>query len=242
MAPETVSFLPDWHETKCWILVSPAIGHGAAFAQYLLHIEPGGGSGHPEQESGVEGFLFVLEGAAHLEVEGEPKQLPPGGYAFLPSGMAWSLKAGSDGLRCLWIRKAYEPYDGPKPNLIVCHENDADSYPGPGTDRKSTKFLIPRDDIAHDFQMTIVTFEPGSSISTPEAHVMEHGLYLLQGKGVYLLNEIWHEVRAGHFIWMKAFCPQAFFATGESTSRYLLYKNVNRQIRLTSPTSVGRDT
>lgn len=235
MAPETVSALPGWSGTRCWILVTPAIGHGTAFAQYLLHIDPREGSDSPEPEAGVESFVFVLKGEARVEIGGEPSVLAPGGFAFVPAGTEWSLKAGEEELRCLWVRKAYEPYDGPAPAPIIGHERDAKSYEGPGTDRKSTTFLIPRDDIAYDFQMTIVRFETGSLISTPEAHVMEHGLYLLEGKGVYLLNEKWHEINAGHFIWMKAFCPQAFYAAGDSPSRYLLYKNVNRQIRLTPP-------
>ena len=80
--------------------------------------------------------------------------------------------------------------------------------------------------------MNIVSFGPGTVISAVEMHIMEHGLYMLQGKGVYLVNDRWHEVEAGDFIWMRAFCPQAFVQSGPEPARYLLYKNVNRQIRL----------
>ena len=85
--------------------------------------------------------------------------------------------------------------------------------------------------------MNIVSFGPGATISAVEMHVMEHGLYMLQGKGLYLLNEQWHEVQAGDFIWMRPFCPQAFYAGGPLPARYLLYKNMNRQFSLQKTTT-----
>jgi (S)-ureidoglycine aminohydrolase len=61
---------------------------------------------------------------------------------------------------------------------------------------------------------------------------MEHGLYVLEGKAVYLLNEDWVEVEAGDFMWLRAFCPQACYAGGPGPFRYLLYKDVNRHPNL----------
>ena len=46
------------------------------------------------------------------------------------------------------------------------------------------------------------------------------------------LNEDWVEVQAGDFLWLRAFCPQACYAGGTEDFRYLLYKDVNRQISL----------
>ena len=61
---------------------------------------------------------------------------------------------------------------------------------------------------------------------------MEHGLYVLEGKAVYLLNQDWVEVEAGDFMWLRAFCPQACYAGGPGRFRYLLYKDVNRHAPL----------
>ena len=47
--------------------------------------------------------------------------------------------------------------------------------------------------------VNIVTLEPGAVIPFAETHVMEHGLYVLQGKGVYRLNQDWVEVEAGDY-------------------------------------------
>ncbi len=80
--------------------------------------------------------------------------------------------------------------------------------------------------------VNIVNFEPGGSIPFPETHVMEHGLYVLEGKAVYLLNNDWVEVQEGDFMWLRAFCPQACYAGGPARFRYLLYKDVNRHPRL----------
>ena len=79
--------------------------------------------------------------------------------------------------------------------------------------------------------VNIVSFEPGGAIPFPETHVMEHGLYVLEGKAVYLLNTDWVEVQAGDFMWLRAFCPQACYAGGPGRFRYLLYKDVNRHPR-----------
>ena len=80
--------------------------------------------------------------------------------------------------------------------------------------------------------VNIVTLQPGALIPFLETHVMEHGLYVLQGRGVYRLNQDWVEVEAGDFMWLRAFCPQACYATGTEPFRYLLYKDVNRLPKL----------
>ncbi len=55
--------------------------------------------------------------------------------------------------------------------------------------------------------MNIFTFDVGHSLPVTETHVMEHGLYVLQGKGIYFLDDTWMEVEATDFIWMGPFCP-----------------------------------
>ncbi|HET6452700.1 MAG TPA: (S)-ureidoglycine aminohydrolase, partial [Spirochaetia bacterium] len=91
--------------------------------------------------------------------------------------------------------------------------------------------LVP-DEISYDLAMNIFTFETGHGLPVTETHVMEHGLYMLQGKGVYFLGDSWMEVEATDFIWMGPWCPQSYYAAGPLPSRYLYYKNVNREIAL----------
>jgi (S)-ureidoglycine aminohydrolase len=47
---------------------------------------------------------------------------------------------------------------------------------------------------------------------------MEHGLYVLEGKAVYRLNQDWVEVEAGDFMWLRAFCPQACYPAARARS------------------------
>jgi hypothetical protein len=68
--------------------------------------------------------------------------------------------------------------------------------------------------------------ELGLGRSSSRAGIMQHGLYMLQGQGIYLLGtEDWHECWTGDFIWMGSFCPQFFIATGWEEAQYLRFKN-----------------
>ena len=112
-------------------------------------------------------------------------------------------------------------------------ERDVEHHPDARRRRAwpDRRFVDPAD-LRRDMSVTIVTFEPGAVIPFAETHVMEHGLYVLQGKAVYRLNEDWVEVQEGDFMWLRAFCPQACYAGGPGRFRYLLYKDVNRHMKL----------
>jgi (S)-ureidoglycine aminohydrolase len=236
------SNLPGFTRTRSWILARPIAGFATTFAQLIVEIAPGGGAERPEPEPGVEGVVFVTSGELTLEIDGGRRVLGPGGYAYLAAGTPWSIanEAGAP-TSFHWIRKAYEPVEGiAAPASFVTSDAEVEPLPMPGTDGAwaTTRFVDP-DDLAHDMHVNIVTFRPGGSIPFAETHVMEHGLYVLEGKGVYRLNGDWVEVEAGDFMWLRAFCPQACYAGGPGPFRYLLYKDVNRQVRLTDP-ATGR--
>ena len=73
-----------------------------------------------------------------------------------------------------------------------------------------------------------MNFHPGASLAYVETHFMEHGLLMLDGGGVYRLDNRWYPVGAGDAIWMGPHVPQWFGALGRTPSRYLIYKNYNR--------------
>lgn len=232
------SALPFWDETRLWVIARPLSGFAETFSQYIMEVQPGGGSDRPETESGAESALFVMEGEITVRLDGATHRLTPGGYAYLPPDCGWTLRGtGSAPARFHWIRKAYEAVPGlAKPDPIFVNEADVPANPMPGTDGKwaTTRFVDPQD-LRHDMHVTIVTFEPGAVIPFAETHVMEHGLYVLEGKAVYRLNSDWVEVEAGDFMWLRAFCPQACYAGGPGKFRYLLYKDVNRHAKLRGP-------
>ncbi len=225
------SQLPFWDNTRSWIIACPIDGFTATFSQYIVEVAPGGGSDKPEPDARVQGVVFVVDGSLSLTIDGQAHTLQPGGYAYLPADSSWTARNNNDkAARFHWIRKVYEAVDGiDKPVAFVTSDSAVAPSAMPNTDGRwaTTRFVEP-DDMRHDMHVTIVTLAPGAVIPFLETHVMEHGLYVLQGKGVYRLNQDWVEVEAGDFMWLRAFCPQACYAGGPEDFRYLLYKNVNR--------------
>ena len=223
--------LPFWEKTRAWIIARPLSGFAETFSQYVMEVGPGGGSDRPEPDAGAEAALFVTEGELALTLDGAGHRLAPGGFAYVPPGRTWSLtNPGTAPARFHWIRKAYEAVDGlPAPEPVIADETAITPTPMPGTEERwaTTRFVDPAD-LRHDMHVTVVTFQPGGVIPFEETHVMEHGLYVLEGKAVYRLNRDWVEVEAGDFMWLRAFCPQACYAGGPGRFRYLLYKDVNR--------------
>ena len=230
-----VSYLPYWDNTRLWVLARPLSGFAETFSHYLMEIAPAGGSDRPELDKEAEGALFVAGGNLILTLADGERELRPGSFAYMPPGCAWSIRnRGSSPAQVHWIRKLYQRVPGlADPEAIVINEDSVEPVAMPGTEGRwaTTRFVDPAD-MRHDMHITIVTFEPGGTIPFAETHVMEHGLYVLEGKAVYRLNQDWVEVEAGDYMWLRAFCPQACYAGGPGRFRYLLYKDVNRHMSL----------
>jgi (S)-ureidoglycine aminohydrolase len=229
------SFLPGWTDHRAWILARPLSGFAETFAQYAVELKPGGGSATPEPNSAAQAAIFVAKGDLRLIIGTETHALRAGSFAYLPAGAPWQLWNIGDCVAGFhWIRKAYAQVDGVMvPEPIICHETEVEANGMPGAENTwaTQRFFDPMD-MGYDFHVNIVNFAPGGRIPFAETHVMEHGLYVLQGTARYLLNEDWVDVGPGDFMWLRAFCPQACIATGDETFRYLLYKDVNRHVGL----------
>lgn len=234
----TASFLPGWRGTRAWVLARPLSGFAETFSQYLMEVASGGGSDAPCAEAGAQHVIFVTEGEISLTLDGAVHSLDAGGYAYIPPGSRWALQVPGQGLaRFHWVRKLWQPAPGiVPPEAFVTNERAIAPVAMPGTEgRWATTRFVSGDDLRHDMHVNIVTFQPGGLIPFEETHVMEHGLFVLQGKAVYRLNRDWVEVEAGDFMWLRAFCPQACYAGGAEPFRYLLYKDVNRHAPLRGP-------
>ena len=229
------SQLPFWQYTRVWVIARPIDGFSTSFAHYVMEVGPGGGSQQPEPDPDAEGVLFIMDGRLELQIADQSHSLTAGGYAYLPPGANWSVSNESSApARFHWIRKAYEAVPGiDAPEAFVSNESEIAPTPMPDTDgRWATTRFVDGADLRHDMHVNIVTLQPGAVIPFAETHVMEHGLYILQGKAVYRLNQDWVEVEAGDYMWLRAFCPQACYAGGPGPFRYLLYKDVNRHMPL----------
>jgi (S)-ureidoglycine aminohydrolase len=232
MPPEGImdSYLPNWERTVVRFQAAPRLG--ARFAQALLEIAPGGGTRAPVADD-LERFLYVLGGAVELALDGQaPTLLGPEGFAFLPPGLRFSLRnAGAEEARVLGLKRPYEAVGLPPPDPIVSHRSAVAKVNHNGTEGRTWEHLLPYGDMRFDMEMNILSFAPGAYFPDVETHINEHGLFMLEGQGMYLLDQDWHEIWRDDFIWMGPYCPQLFYPTGWETSAYLLYKDVNRDVR-----------
>jgi (S)-ureidoglycine aminohydrolase len=231
MSDIVTSYFPRWEKTRGWVLARPLSGFAETFSQIIMEVQPGGGSKEPEDDGGAQCVLFVVKGAIELSFDGVTHLLGEGGYAYLPAGLKYTLhNAHHEPATLHWVRKRYQAASGiAAPDAIVTSDQAVKPTAMPDTNGvwSTTRFVDPTD-LRHDMHVNIVTFQPGGVIPFAETHVMEHGLYVLEGKAVYRLNNDWVEVEAGDFMWLRAFCPQACYAGGPGPFRYLLYKDVNR--------------
>jgi (S)-ureidoglycine aminohydrolase len=171
-------------------------------------------------------FLYVLEGSVRLS-GGEGKTLMARGYAYLPPGDDTQVIADANS-RVLTIEKPYAELERETaPGAFCGCEESAEAQPLMGDKDVQVRSLLPSDS-SFDFAVNTMTFQPGASLSMVEMHVMEHGLLMLDGGGIYRLGDCWYPVSAGDFIWMAPYCPQWFGALGKKPARYLIYKDWNR--------------
>jgi (S)-ureidoglycine aminohydrolase len=215
LTPDTFVRAPLPGMTKATAIVHAAPAIGARFTQYTAEFEPGGTLGPPRGRR----FVYVLEG--ELTADGET--LAIGGYAYCPSSVTASDKA-----RASVIEKPYLPLDGNKaPAPLIGAESAIAPKPLMDDPAIEVRCLLP-DDFAFDFAVNTMTYQPGAALPMVEIHVMEHGLVMLTGGGIYRLGDDWYPVTEGDFIWMGPYCPQWFGALGKVPAKYLIYKDWNR--------------
>ena len=125
-------------------------------------------------------------------------------------------------------RRSYLPLPGVHaPACFQGRESDVAATPLIGDDALQVRALVP-DHPSFDFAVNTMTYLPGATLPMVEIHVMEHGLLMLEGGGIYRLGDDWYPVAAGDFIWMAPYCPQWFGALGKTPAKYLIYKDWNR--------------
>lgn len=232
MPPEGVleSRLPAFDKTIVRFLTAPVMG--ARFAQAILEIAPGGGT-RKAQRDHLQHFFIVLSGAVEFSLNGQTtKDFITNSYAYLPPDNGYSIRnTGSEQTRILWLKRPYEPAeDFATPDPILSHVDAVERINHTGNAGRGWQHLLPRDDMRFDMEMNILSFAPGTYFPAVETHIMEHGLYMLRGQGLYLLEKDWHEIWQNDFIWMRSYVPQQFYATGWGEAAYLLYKDVNRDV------------
>ena len=225
LTPDTVIRTPLPGLTNGLAIVHVAPAAGAAFTMMTLELEPNG----TLTEGPTQRFVYVLEGKLTLSEASSRKlhKLSPGSYAFLPTDHAHTLTALT-AARVVVIDKPFLPLPSElNPTFLTSREQNQPSVALNDDPDLQVRSLLP-DSLAFDFAVNTMTYAPGAALSQVEIHYMEHGLLMLEGGGIYRLNDHWYPTTAGDFIWMAPFCPQWFGAIGKHPAKYLIYKDVNR--------------
>jgi (S)-ureidoglycine aminohydrolase len=217
------SRVPGWENATIIIHISPAMG--ARFSQWQVTF---GKNGTGQGKTGaLEYFVYVLEGGCAATIGGKKSSLRAGSYVFIPPGTNFHF-AGAEGNRLMLFQKKFEPLAGTKaPKPVVGHENEISGQPFLGNRDARLQVLLP-DDLAFDMAVNIFTYQPGATLPFVETHIMEHGLLMLKGQGIYQFDTDTYLVQAGDVIWMAPYCPQWFMAKGKEPASYIYYKDVNR--------------
>jgi (S)-ureidoglycine aminohydrolase len=208
--------------------ISPALGAG--FTEYAAELESAGELG----ETLAQRFLYVTDGSVHIHAGDKDHLLGPREFAYLPQGAAHRITSREKS-RAIVIEKPYiQNSSASVPGMIVGSEDSIPSTPLDDDPALQVKHLLP-DTYSFDFAVNTMTYQPGAALRMVEMHVMEHGLVMLEGGGIYRLGDAWYPVTAGDFIWMGPWCPQWFGAIGKVPAKYIIYKDWNRHPLAGSP-------
>ncbi|MBI2690239.1 MAG: (S)-ureidoglycine aminohydrolase [Acidobacteria bacterium] len=219
LTPDTFVRTPMPGMTNATAVVHASPAGGAKFTQYTAELEAGGAFG----PTSAQRFIYVLEGVL---TAGECT-LGPNAYLYIPAGTALEIRAATKA-RAAVIEKPFQPLAGvAAPEILSGDETSVASVALGGDETLQVRQLIPEGP-RFDFAVNTMIYEPGAALSMVEIHVMEHGLLMLEGGGIYRLGDCWYPVTAGDFIWMGPYCPQWFGALGKTPAKYLIYKDFNR--------------
>lgn len=206
------------------LLISEAMG--AKFAQLLVTFGKGGGAAF--RQAAVQTFGYVMGGEVTVNLAGRKQKCGAGGYFFAPAGQACELAGPKPGTQLTLFQKRYVPLAGlSAPDPIIGDAAKVKGAPFLGDPAANLQVLLPESP-AFDMAVNVFAYQPGGHLPFVEVHVMEHGLVMLGGQGVYRLEDSWYPVQAGDVIWMGPYCAQWFVAMGKTSASYLYYKDVNR--------------
>jgi len=222
------SRLPEFGDQPVVKLVTPRMAP-SRIGEYLVSLDAGGQTTR-RVGAGYERFFYVLDGVVTLSTAAsERRTLRAGGFAYLPSDASYELQAGEGApARLLIVKRVYEGHAAhDAPSALSGHRDDEPfaATPVPGFTRRE---LLPVENPAFDFAMSLLRFDAGVGLDKIEVHDEEHGLWMTEGGGTYVLGSDEHEVRAEDFIYMAPYCPQGFTASDDGPAEYLLYKDTWR--------------
>lgn len=222
--------IPYIEGCKVSIVASPKMGAG--FVQYV--VEAGEGAKTTDyfgKASHEESFIYIVEGEVKVIIGETEYAMSAGGYGFAPAGLGIQFANQGDAAKILLYKQRYIPLEGHEPYAVTGNVNEMEFIPYDGMDNVFIKDLLPAE-LGFDMNMHILSFDPGASHSIVETHVQEHGMYILQGEGMYLLDDTWMGIRKDDFVWFGAYCPQCSYGVGKEPFAYIYSKDCNRDVEI----------
>lgn len=220
------STYPGWEGASGLVMLSP--GMGANLTQLSISFEDDERAIAVFPADHFEHAIYIESGQCDIiTLEEGTVSLKPGGYFFAPPETEVIIE-GEAGVRATVFRKAFAPVSGmDTPPIVYGQADDIVGEPFLGNPNALLQTLLPIDP-RFDLAMNIFTYQPGATLPFVETHIMEHGLLMLSGQGIYRLEDEYYPVAAGDVIWMAPYCPQWFVAMGDEPASYLYYKDVHR--------------
>lgn len=215
---------------KVSVVASPKMG--ASFVQYIVEAASDGKTvdlfGKKEHE---ESFIYIISGDVNVTIDGTVYEMTDGGYGYAPAGVGIGFENKSETARILLYKQRYVTLDGCKPYVVTGNVNDIEYVIYDDMENVFIKDLLPTE-LGFDMNMHILSFDPGASHSIVETHVQEHGMYILQGEGMYLLDKTWMGIKKDDFVWFGPYCPQCSYGVGREPFAYIYSKDCNRDVEI----------
>jgi (S)-ureidoglycine aminohydrolase len=222
--------IPNLEGCKVSIIASPELG--AKFAFYTIEVQPGGGTTVPFKEDGIETFLFCITGSGEVKVDDKCYSINDQGFVFAPVSQAVEFKnKTSESWKILLYKQRHRALEGHQARVIVGNLNEIPDRAYDDMENVRIKDLLPTD-LGFDVNFHTLSFIPGGCHPFVETHLQEHGLYFLEGEGVYLIDDKWLPVKEEDFIWFGPYVPQAFYGSGRKNATYIYTKDCNRDVKL----------
>lgn len=223
--------IPGFNDIEVSIMGSPRMG--ARFVDYRLNVLEGG-SFEGFADSGVQSFVYVIEGELTVKIGDETHELTSKGYAYAPADVSLTFVNNSKSeTKAFLYKKKYDSVNGKYSTYpVVNNVNNLEWIKYEDMEDVLVCNFLPSD-IEFDMQFHILDFAPGASHGYVETHVQEHGALLLSGQGMYNLDNEWMPVEKGDYIFMGAYSLQGAYAVGRDEHlTYVYSKDANRDIEL----------
>jgi len=221
-----LSPLVYWKNTNGVILISPAMGSQPRCPRFVQYLASTTSSSETVSAApGVQRLVYVLEGT--ITIDGQ--KLSSDDFAWFPPDDGYRLHGDGNGKLLVFEKPYIEPLSDRDqlPGRIIGSFAKTKAEPFLGDPDAMLTTLLPITP-AFDMAVNVFTYQSGATLPFVETHVMEHGLYMRSGQGVYRLGDHWYPVAKGDSIWMAAYCPQWFVAMGKQSASYIYYKDIHR--------------